>query len=310
MYLVVVLTITVGVAVLTSNRNQKNRFSAVSLSLAIFGAAFWVLFIQLFRSATDENLASVFHQVFAVVSLLIPFGCLSYAASLLDRKALSSLVSAVAFLVSAVVGCLILLNSNLFYTDIIMSEGNNYAVLADSPLTMAYFGVLGVFFTVSIIIIIVKAVKSKSATFRRGLTYLGCGLALSSILSGTTNVIMPIIGHSDLFWVGPLSVSITMLFTYFITLRYKLFVNNSRLLQSLTYLVVVAITAIVYTCLFYLIFTLTFKGANPSDEIIIFNFIMIAIVILILPTINHLIEYVKKIITENGVSPKEENETK
>jgi hypothetical protein len=308
MYIVVALTVVVGVAMLTSNRGQVDRVSAVSLSLAVFGAALWVLFVQLFQSAASESQANVFLQFFTLVALLMPFGCLSYAASLWGRKSLSVIVILVALLISTTIGCLISSHNGLFYNDIVMLAGNNYVTVVDSPLTLAYFGEFALFFTVSIIIIIAKALKSKNAILRRGLIYLGCGLALSMLFSGTTNVVLPMIGRSDLFWAGPLSVAVTMLFTYFITLRYKLFVNSSRLLQSLTYLVVVAITAIAYTCLFYLVFTLVFRGASPSDEIIIFNFIMIIIVILAIPTINHTIEYVKKVIADNGSQPQEQNE--
>jgi hypothetical protein len=189
-----------------------------------------------------------------------------------------------------------------------MSEGNNYAVLANSPINAAYFGVFGVFFTLSIAMIIVRAIKSKNTPFKRGLIRLACCLILSSLISSITNIALPIIGLSDLFWVGPLSVSITMLFTYFITLRYNLFVNSSHLLRYLTYLVVVALAAMVYTCLFYLVFALIFRGANPSDEIIIFYFIMTVIIILIMPSINHLIEYVKQLISENSVERPNEAE--
>jgi hypothetical protein len=157
----------------------------------------------------------------------------------------------------------------------------------------------------AVAMIIASALKSQDASFRRGLILLAGGLGLSSLLSGTTSIVMPIIGYSDLFWVGPLSVSITMLFTYFITLRYKLFINSSRLLRTLTYLVVVAAMAIVYTFLFYLIFTLVFRGASPSDEILVFHFLMISIVILLLPIINHSTERVREIIADNSSASEE-----
>jgi hypothetical protein len=132
----VVLTITVGAAVFTSNRNQGKRSSALGLSVAIFGSALWVLFVQLFRSATDADLAAVYHQTFAAVSLFAPLGCLLYAASLLKHKALAAGVSIVSALATVVIGCLLLFNVGAFYTDIVIQQGGNYAVLANSPLTM------------------------------------------------------------------------------------------------------------------------------------------------------------------------------
>jgi hypothetical protein len=310
MYIVVALTAIVGAAVFTSNRNQKGRWSAISLSVAIFGSALWVLFVQLFRSSVDVGLAEAHLLAFTVAALLIPLGCLLYGVSLLKHKLLSVGVSIVATLVSAVVGCLILLNVDMFRADIIMQADGNYATLTDSPVTAAYFSLIGIFFLASFITIFVAALKSKDATFRRGIYYLGGGLVLSSLLSGTTSIILPIIGYSTLFWVGPLSVSITMLFTYFITLRFKLFINSSRLLRTLTYLVIVAAMSIIYTFLFYVIFTLLFRGASPSDEILVFHFLMIVVVILLLPVISHLTESIKKIIADNSFAPGDKHETK
>jgi hypothetical protein len=307
---VAVLAVIIGVVIFTSNRGQKDRASAISLSLAVFGAALWVFFVQLFRNATTISQANIFLQIFSAVALLIPIGCLLYASSLWLRKGSLAVVSSVAGLIWATIMYFIIFNFDMFQADIAISTGNNYGTLADSPVTVAYFSAFGVFFVISIVMIVVKAFKNQDANFRRGLLYLAGCLALSSLLSSTTNIILPIIGHSELFWVGPLSVALTMIFAYFIILRYKLFVNSSHLLQTLTYLVVVAIVAIIYTCLFYLIFTLVFRGASPSDEIVIFNFVMIVIVILILPSVNHSIKYVRKVIADNGVSLEEQNETK
>jgi hypothetical protein len=309
MYIIVALTAVVGVSVLTSNRRQKERVSALSFSLAIFGSALWVLFVQLFRNATSEVDAGVFHQAFAVASLLIPLGCLLYAISLLSRKALAIIVSVAAFLGVALVGALILLNSQLFYTDIVLSAGNNYAILADGFLTTAYFGVFGVYMALAIAIIIAKAIMTKKdANLRQGLIRLGCGIALSTAFSSAFSVVLPIIGSYELFWLGPLSVAVITLFVYFVTLRYRLFISSSSLLRLFTYLVVVAIASILYVCLFYLVFTLVFRGAAPSDEILFFHFIMMILVILTLPSINHTIEYIKKIISDNGSERPNETE--
>jgi hypothetical protein len=158
--------------------------------------------------------------------------------------------------------------------------------------------------TSAIVIIVCKALKTKDTNLRLGLIYLASGVALSALFCGVFSMMLPAAGFYDLFWIGPLSVSITMLFTYFATLRYRLFVNTSSLLRFCTYLVVVATAAILYTCLFYLMFTLVFRGAAPSNEIIIFHFVMMTVVILILPSINHSIEYIKKMISNNGVVPR------
>jgi hypothetical protein len=193
-----------------------------------------------------------------------------------------------------------------------MQAGNNYAVLAtNSPLTMTYFSIFGVFMTVSAVMIIIKGLKTKTdIKLRRGLIYLGCCIiALPSTCGGVFSVVLPMLGFYDLFWLGPLSVAATMLFIYFTTLRFRLFVNASHTLRFFTYLVAVMLGAILYTCLFYLIFMLIFRGATPSDEIIIFNFIMIVIIVLMLPSINHMVRHTKRIISENGAT-EEENEAK
>jgi hypothetical protein len=310
MYIIVALTAVVGLSILTSNRQRRVRPAAIGFSVAVFGTALWVLFTQLFRSATNEIDANNFHQVFAVVSLLMPLGFLSYATSLFNRQGWSIAVHALALLITVTVGCLLLLYPHLFYTEIVLAAGNNYAILAsDSPLTLTYFSIFGTFMTVAIIMVIIKALKTKNNTnLRHGLIYFGCCMAVSSTFSSIFSAILPMLGVYDLFWLGPLSVAATMLFIYFTTLRFRLFVNSSYTLRYSIYLVAATIAAILYTCLFYLIFMLIFRGATPSDEITFFNFIMTVIIVLMLPSINHVVKYTKKIISENSDITESSNE--
>jgi hypothetical protein len=309
---VVALTFVVGISVFMSNRRIKGRSLALSVSLAFFGSAFWALFVQLFRDADSVTSASVYHQVFAVVALLIPIGFLSYAIGVYGNRIASAIVRTVSVLAAVAVGYFMVFDSASFYTDIIMIEGGgNYALLANSPLVSAYSGIFGLYLSASVALVFVKALKSKKdRLLRYGLSFFGVSLMISSIICLVFNIILPMLGTYNLFWIGPLSIAITMLSTYFATLKYRLFINKSRLLQSATYLVVVIVVALIYICLFYLIFMLLFRGANPSDEIVIINFIMVIIVILLLPSINHLILYVKKIIAENGELPEGKNEAK
>lgn len=309
-YIVVVLTIIIGLAILTSNRHTKGRFSAISLAMTYFGAAFWALFVQLFLTSTNESNMFIFQQIFAVVALMIPISCIFYTFSLYKRKMLSILICSLAFIGVAVVGYSILTNPGMLCTNFFVAEGYNYTVLNNNLLGITYSGIFGVYLTASVIMIFLKSLNTKNnASVRRGLFFVGCGLLLSVGICLISNIIMPILGYHEWFWVGPLSIAITMLFTYFAALKYKLFVNDSSLLQSATYLVVVTIAAILYICLFYSVFMLLFRGANPSDEIIIFNFIMVVIVILLLPSINHLITRIKEMISAN-VSSEEQSEKK
>lgn len=301
-YIVVVLTLVVGLSILTSNRHMRGRLSAVSLALAYFGAAFWALFVQLFRNSTDPWNAHVFHQLFSVVALLVPIGCILYAFSIYKRHIASFIICGIVFLVIATVGYLIITQPNSFYSSIVMVDSNNYAVFADHPLVLAYTGIFGLCLTSSVAMIFARMFRiEKGAPFRRGLFWVGCGLLLSAGLCLVFNVIMPFMGSWGMFWVGPLSIAIAMLFTYFATLKYRLFINSSKMIQYSTYLVVVTMAALVYICIFYLVFMLIFRGASPSNEITIFQFIMTVIVILFLPTINHFIEYIRHMITKNGV---------
>lgn len=302
-YIVVALTLIVGLSIFTSNRHTKGRFSALSLALAYFGAAFWALFVQLFRNSTGELDAHVFHQLFSVVALLTPVGCILYAFSIYGRRIASIMVCSVALLITAVIGYLIITEPSLFYTNIVLAEGGNYAVLADTPLVFAYMSTFGIFLSISVAMIFAKVIKTKNDIARRkGLFCVGCGLLLSAGICLVFNVIMPVLGQYDLFWIGPLAIAIAMLFTYFASLRYKIFTNGSKMIQYSTYLVVVALGAILYTLLFYIVFMLVFRGASPSDEIIILQFVMVVIVILFLPTINHFIEYVRELISDNVVA--------
>lgn len=298
-YIVVVLTMTVGLSIFTSNRRKKGRFSALSLAIAYFGAAFWALFVQLFRSSTGEMDAHVFHQFFSVIALLTPIGCLLYAFSIYGRKVSSVVICTIAVLITVIIGYFIITDPASFYASIVLADGGNYAVLADTPLVMAYMSSFGIYLSIAVAMIFVKAYKTKNDERRKGLLCVGGGLMLSAGICLIFNVIMPVLGQYEMFLIGPLALAITMLFTYFATLKYKVFTNDSKMIQYSTYLVVVAMGAIIYTIIFYLVFMLVFRGASPSDEIITLQFVMVVIIILFLPTINHFIEYIKEMISDN-----------
>ena len=71
-----------------------------------------------------------------------------------------------------------------------------------------------------------------------------------------------------------------------------------RWLQFFSYMVVVVSIAIVYMIIFSIVFAALFRGSTPSLEVIILNFIMILIFIALIPAMNGLITFIRRLIIE------------
>ena len=133
-----------------------------------------------------------------------------------------------------------------------------------------------------------RARHASAKRIKTGMYVLLGGMVPVAIFSAVFDLILPLWVRYDLIWVGPLSVSITVIAFFYTALKYRIISIATRWLHVMAYVVIVSAGAAIYMVIFYIIFTALFKIPNPSTSILVLNFIMIVIVLLLLPVIQEI----------------------
>ena len=115
------------------------------------------------------------------------------------------------------------------------------------------------------------------------------------------NLILPL-WTWDYVWIGPLAVSTTIIAFYYSILRYHAIGLYSRWLKVLTYIVIIATSAVIYMIIFNIIFAALFKGSTPSTEVIVLNFIMILIIFLLAPAMNEINMIIQSLMSNQKIN--------
>lgn len=143
--------------------------------------------------------------------------------------------------------------------------------------------------------------RARQRSVKRGDYVLLGGMIFTSIFSLVFNAAFPIWVTYSLIWVGPLSLSATLITFYFASLKFHLVSMESKWLKVLSSVVLMVSGAIIYMLIFYLIFTALFKIPNPSPAILVLNFLMIIIVLLLMPVLNEVSSQIKSLIAVGQV---------
>ncbi|MBR0488344.1 hypothetical protein IJJ39_01560 [Candidatus Saccharibacteria bacterium] len=142
--------------------------------------------------------------------------------------------------------------------------------------------------------------KATDRDIKKGYLFFMIGLAVAGFLS----LIFDLIGAAeryDLIWVGPLAIGLTMLGFYYAVLRYRMINLATGWLKVLSTIVIVSSAVIVYLLIFHLIFSALFRISSPSFQVILLNFIMIAIVLLLTPAISEIWAMIKSLIMDKQI---------
>ncbi|HCM68019.1 MAG TPA: hypothetical protein DIS62_03385, partial [Candidatus Kerfeldbacteria bacterium] len=106
------------------------------------------------------------------------------------------------------------------------------------------FVVYFVFYIVSSFILLIKSYKHSNGVQKVQLTYLFFGLLLSVIFGATTNLVLPLVGHSQLSNLGSYSTIFLASFTAYAITRHHFLDIRIIILRTITYsLIVILISA-------------------------------------------------------------------
>jgi len=301
------LVLSVGMIVMLSSRKKCDRVCStwkVFFSLALFVCAIWVSSVAFSLFSNDLTIASNALFVSFASAVLMHLLYFLFAVSLLKRKFLKIIFIVIGSAAAILAGGVLFTSFSEMIGGWVVTPSINELVVNPSEKFIAYAGVIYLFIFTYTLISLICSLRVSERNTKHTLLWICVALALNSILNTIFYVVLPMNGQYEFQWLGPLSVALSMLIIYFGTLRFGLFKSSSQLLQWLAYAVLVIFASLLYIALFYLIFTLIFRGASPSIEILVFNFLMVVIIILLLPSVNRLMDLVKKLIRAGG---KDEN---
>lgn len=291
-----ILTILSGITVFFgSTRGYKVR--SLWFLLASVFATIWMLTIAAFLSAKPGSEKAMEWPVrFTFISAVLLDVCfLAYASW---RQKFGQIITYVFMIFGAVVSTLIALAPELLYTKITLLPSGNSVTINIGPLYIAY----NAFFATVVPAIIIAFLRHYGSSRKNkekitGDIIMMSSFGLSSVLTLACNLIMPLFGRWDLVWVGPLALAATIIALYYTILCYSEFSLKSLWLKIFSYVVIIASLAIIYMLIFSLIFAAMFRGATPSTEVIILNFVMVVIMLILMPAISNIVVFIRTLIS-------------
>lgn len=271
---------------LGSSKVDRKRTAWVLVS--DIGAFVWILSIAVFLgldpAATNaDNIATVSIYGIYIATLVMVVAILGYASWQYPAGKFMTIGSA---LMSLYLAIRLILDHNILYSSYELTNLGNKVNIVNGWFYWLYMISLVVMICFFTAMTYYRAKHTAKKAAKVGDTILTVGFIVVGVVSAIFNLLLPLMGRYDLIWLGPLSLSITMLCYFYAILKYRIISVSVGWLKTLAYVVLLSTGTVIYMVIFYIIFTALFKIPNPSGSILVLNFIMIVIVLLLIPVIN------------------------
>ena len=291
---VAVLTILAALALVCGSQKSEKKHSFWFL-LAAIGEVIWAASITIFLSLgtgeTDTNIAPWLIVGIYGGGILMDAALLTYISwNFKFGKFFSGLFAIFGIVLIA----LLIYDPSILYTGFSLKE-HSLAINMGSGFYAAYaifFSSLNFALFLFMLYRIKHTMNKKS---KKGFIFFLVGLVLTGLLSGIFDLVLPPFRY-DLIWVGPLTIGLTILGFYFSILKFKMISLNSSWLKILSTVVILSTAFIAYLLIFHLVFSALFKTSMVSFEVILLNFIMIAIVLTLVPAFSEVMSLTKSLI--------------
>lgn len=291
-----ILTILSALALVFGSSKSERRHSFWFLAAAV-GEVLWGVSIAVALSLppTDAAYAAMpwLLKGIYVGAILMDSTILGYVSW---KYKFGKILTTLFLAVGAVLSTIFLYDPSVLYTEIVLAGSGNYITINTDHWFYAayivYFCTIVPAFCLSLVYRIRHASKRDT---RKGYLFFLVGLAIAGFFSLVFDLIMPLTEYS-LIWVGPLLIGLTMLGFYYAVLRYRMISLSTGWLKTMSSIVIISSALIVYLLIFHLIFSALFNMAAPSFQVILLNFIMIAIAFLLMPAISEMFAMTRSLI--------------
>ncbi|MBQ3296145.1 hypothetical protein IJI79_01850 [Candidatus Saccharibacteria bacterium] len=298
---VAILTILAALALVFGSTKSARPRSLWFLTAAI-GEVIWAVSIAIFLSLgsgeADYQAAPSMVLGIYIGALVMDAGLLAYVSW---KYKIGKLISTIFVIFAVVLSVLLVYDPSILYSEIILKDAGNSVSLTMGPYYISY---LAFFCTLNFIIfcfLFYRITHTKNAKSRHGYVFFLVSLMGTGILSGIFDLMLPLFRY-DLIWVGPITIGLTIIGLYFSILKYKMVSINARWLKMLSGVVILSSAFIAYLLIFHLVFSALFKVANPSFQVILLNFIMVAIVLALVPAFSEIMALTKSLIMTKQIN--------
>ena len=291
------LTFSSGIIVLFGTL-RANRARSIWYFLAATFAACWMSTIAMFLTAGKDALADYITTVVSmtfVCAIMLDVTFLGFSAW---DKIYGKFATFFFLVFGVILSGTILLNPDMLYSDIILSNAGNSVLMNYGPLYYTYIAFFCAVVPVICFALFRQYRRARSKRNRHSNIIAMAAFGISSLITMIANLVLPVMDNWTMIWMGPLAISTVILVIYYLILRYQALNLSFRWLKFFSYIVVVASIAIVYMIIFSIVFAALFRGSTPSIEVIILNFIMILIFIALMPAMNGLIRFIRSLVIE------------
>ena len=298
---VAILTFLSGIVVFAGSIKGKRARSFWFLLSTTF-ATVWIISTALFLVAGPEkeacisNLVNIMYgsAIFIVVCLL---GYISW------KQKFGKLVTLCFLALGIALEVAFLIDPSQIYTGISLTNADNSIVISHSTFYLIYAAFFCSLVPAVVLSLGMRIFHPTTENQKKSSIVMLIGFLFSGAVSLVFNLILPIISPwtTEFIWAGPLAASTTIITFYYAILRYRVLDLSSRWLKAFSYIVVAASTAVVYIIIFAIIFAALFRGATPSMEVIILNFVMVLILISLFPAISELSTYMRSLISTQQI---------
>lgn len=293
---VAVLTILAALAlVFGSSKSEKPH--TLWFLLAAIGEVIWavsiVWFLSLSPGSFEEAAAPWLVKGIYIGALVMDAALLGYISW---RYKIGKFFTIFFIITALVLVVLLSYDPSILYNKILLeSSGNSIDIAMGKGFYIAYAIYFCSLNFVLCLFMMYRVRHTTNKKTRRGFLFFLIGLMATGLLSGTFDLVLPPIRY-DLIWVGPLAIGLTILGFYFSILKYKMVSLNSSWLRVLSSIVIILSAFTVYLLLFHLVFSALFRVPNPSIQVLLLNFIMIAIVLALVPAFSEISNLTKSLI--------------
>ncbi|MBQ6130364.1 hypothetical protein IJI72_01585 [Candidatus Saccharibacteria bacterium] len=279
-----VLAILSGVAVFGGSK-KEDRPQMAMFVLLVLGVSAWVVSIMTFLALpASASLSTARLAVFGIYISGLAMNIFAFAYIGWGYK-IGRLMMILSTAATLLMSYLLIHDPSLLYSGIVLSsEGNSVTLVSDW-----YYNLYSLILTVenvSLVLILLYRIRhTSSPAVKKGWLIFMVGLMIGGLGAGVFDVMLPPTRY-DLIWVGPLLMCADMIAHYYAALRYRMIIIHSSWLKVSSYIVLAALSAIIYFVLFFVIFSALFKISNPTNEVILLNFVLVIIAILLTPAIS------------------------
>ena len=262
-----VVNILFGIYILvTAKKAQPVRF----LAFSIIFVGLWGIGLAGFLGSKVSFDAFGWAKFHYVASIYLIYYILLFILSITKENKIKISTQLLLHIPVFLLSCAVLFSDKLIITGISIESSGNVAFLNRMG-HITYGLVFVAYYVVALVINLVSTIKARGIQ-KNQLLLIFVGLLLTGVLSGTFNLLLPILGNYKLIWVGPQFTIIFLGLMFIAIVRYQLF--NIRLLAGkIVYILGSALLIYASFMLFFNLHEILFQR-NIGWEAIIFGVII------------------------------------